>query len=164
MIFNILTKLAWPVRSLARQWRAEDGVQDDAKLKELIELSKNLPSSSIRTVSRAFSHFLNLANAAETHHRIRRVRARERACEDPMDPATPFLNSVDGSIKALLDGGPGKPSATGDEIYQALCSQCVEIVLTAHPTEVGSLHATPQGWGREEGDDPYKFDWDHRGV
>jgi phosphoenolpyruvate carboxylase len=58
--------------------------------------------------------------------------------EYPLQPN----NTTIGVVQRLLSGEPmipGSPlsaKATADEIYDALCSQCLEIVLTAHPTEV----------------------------
>ena len=47
-------------------------------------------------VARAFAHFLNLANIAEQHHRVRRRRAYQR---DP--PAPPQPGSVDETLPRL---------------------------------------------------------------
>jgi len=127
------------LRSLAKDWRGSEG--GDEKLRELIALSSSLDPKSIREVSRAFAHFLALANAAESHHRIRRLRERQLEVEAGSgnsggQPAA--LNSVKGSVQALLAGQGkfGAVAASPEEIFEALSTQCVEIVLTAHPTEV----------------------------
>lgn len=82
-------------------------------------------------VSRAFANFLALANSAEHHHRARRLRM------GLIDTQSPYGISELGSscvtaIKNLKSSG----GVTEREIWDALQSQKVEIVLTAHPTEV----------------------------
>lgn len=81
-------------------------------------------------VSRSFSNFLSLANSAENHHRLRRLR------NDLGKSTSPYGlwskdDSCAGGIQKLKQEGI-QPAA----ITSALLSQKVEIVLTAHPTEV----------------------------
>ena len=76
-------------------------------------------------VARAFSHFLNLANVAEQHHRIRRSR------EYQIQNAQPQSGSLDETFQRLLQEG-----ITGDQLHQAICEQSIELVFTAHPTEI----------------------------
>lgn len=122
------------MRSLAKEWRADGNA---AKFDALVDLSKGLSSETIRETARAFTHFLALANDAETHHRVRRVRARDQSEGGSAGPPKQSsLNSVLGTVQALLKGGGEHPQATPDEIYDALCTQTVDIILTAHPTEV----------------------------
>jgi len=77
-------------------------------------------------IARAFNFFLSIANAAEGHHRIRRLNmaTKEEALPDRYD-------SCGGAVKSLLENGH-----SADDIFDALTSQKVELVLTAHPTEV----------------------------
>jgi phosphoenolpyruvate carboxylase len=77
-------------------------------------------------VARAFTHFLHLANIAEQHHRIRRRRAYQR---DPH--ARPQRGSCEEGFARLLDEG-----LTPERLYEAVCALRIELVLTAHPTEV----------------------------
>src|SRR5919106_2783105 len=76
-------------------------------------------------VARAFSHFLNLANIAEEHHRIRRYR------EYLLQNSQPQSGSLDETFQWLLQQG-----ISGEQLHQSICSQSIELVLTAHPTEI----------------------------
>src|SRR6266540_2051204 len=77
------------------------------------------------TVARAFAHFLSLANIAEQHHRVRRRRDYERTTDAPQ------RGSFQDSFSQLLAAG-----VTPDTLYEQVCSLQVELVLTAHPTEI----------------------------
>lgn len=110
------------VRRLAKQ--ARDG--DDAARAALTTLLEALPDRELLPVARAFTQFLNLANIAEQYHRIRRRRAYEWK-----DVASP----QPGSVRELLD----RLAARGTDpaaIHDAVCALDIELVLTAHPTEV----------------------------
>lgn len=96
---------------------------------ELESLARDLARSPVKLslpLARAFSQFLNLANIAEQHHRVRRRRAYS------MDPkATAQPASCEASFRELIDAG-----VTPDELHRAVGSLRIELVLTAHPTEV----------------------------
>jgi phosphoenolpyruvate carboxylase len=85
-----------------------------------------MPVEEALPVARAFAHFLNLANIAEQHHRVRRRRAYQR---DPR--AAPQPGSVDEVLPRLAAGG-----TSGEALYRAVCALRIELVLTAHPTEI----------------------------
>jgi phosphoenolpyruvate carboxylase len=72
------------------------------------------------TLARAFSHYLNLMGIAETHHRVSKARFVER-----------LSKSCDDTFDKLVQGG-----VPPDQLYQTVCRQVVEIVLTAHPTQI----------------------------
>lgn len=110
------------VRALAKSARA--GKQDD--FDALSALLATLDTGEALTVARAFSHFLNLANIAEQHHRIRRRREHQRPPK-----RAPQLGSCEESLQRLL--GHGIPAGAIDEAVRRLH---IELVLTAHPTEV----------------------------
>ena len=78
------------------------------------------------TVSRAFTHFLAAANAAEKHH-------ARRVLEEFNVTKGAFYDKVDscGGVLAKL-AEEHSPQA----VWDALTNQTVELVLTAHPTEV----------------------------
>ena len=59
------------VRMLSKASRAQ---RQEGKFNELASLLSELPVDSATPLARAFAHFLNLANVAEQHHRIRRRR------------------------------------------------------------------------------------------
>src|SRR5262245_52408005 len=111
------------VRMLSKASRAA-GKQ--GKFNDLASLLSQLPVESATPLARAFSHFLNLANVAEQHHRIRRRRAY---LADPKSPPQP------GSCRETF----ARLVATGtapDDLFEAICNLRLELVLTAHPTEI----------------------------
>jgi len=115
------------LRAKGREWRKgkERAPEFDAMVKEI----EGYDMQKLLTVSRAFTHFLALSNSAENHHRIRRLRARMMETETALSPKE---DSCTGTVRRLIaDNGKSK-----GEVYTALCNQSVEIVLTAHPTEV----------------------------
>jgi phosphoenolpyruvate carboxylase len=109
------------VRALAKASR-----NDDTGFHELAALLAALPVDSAIPLARAFTHFLNLANVAEQHHRIRRRRTylRDRA-------ASPQRGSCDETFSRLVADG-----VTPDRLYDAVRALRIELVLTSHPTEV----------------------------
>lgn len=110
------------VRALAK--RARDG--DAADLEAMEQMLTQLPVESALTVARAFAHFLTLANIAEQHHRIRRRRDYQRNAAAP-----PQRASFADSIRRMLDAG-----VDADAVLAAIGELQVELVLTAHPTEI----------------------------
>jgi len=121
------------LRGLSKQWRTAGAGRNlelveeaDATFAELTQACSTLTNEEILVIARAFNFFLSIANAAEGHHRIRRLNmaTKEEALPDRYD-------SCGGALKALLDQGHSP-----DTIFDALTSQKVELVLTAHPTEV----------------------------
>jgi len=109
------------IRSLAKSARAGDEAAARALEKRLGEL----PDELILPVVRAFSQFLNLANIAEQHHRIRRSRAWVR------DTRTgPLRGSLEEFVKRMDAAGN-----TG-ALHETIANLDIELVLTAHPTEV----------------------------
>ena len=108
------------VRSLAKASR-----NHETDFRELATLLGNLPVESAIPLARAFTHFLNLANVAEQHHRIRRRRAYLR------DASSPQRGSSQETFARLIAGG-----ITPDRLYDAVCTMHIELVLTSHPTEV----------------------------
>jgi phosphoenolpyruvate carboxylase len=110
------------VRALSKSARA-GGDRDFA---ELAGVLASLPVDAAIPLARAFTHFLNLANVAEQHHRIRRRRAYLR---DPA--AAPQRGSCEETFPRLVAAG-----VTPEGLYDAVSSLRIELVLTAHPTEV----------------------------
>jgi phosphoenolpyruvate carboxylase len=109
------------VRNLAKATHA-----GDRPLADLARLLGSLPVDAAIPLARAFTHFLNLANVAEQHHRIRRRRAYQR---DPDSP--PQRGSCEETFTRLIAGG-----VTRAELHDAVCRLRIELVLTSHPTEV----------------------------
>jgi phosphoenolpyruvate carboxylase len=110
---------------------------DPAPLRTMIDRAKTLSASECLGMARCISTALSLVNSAEVQHRLRAIKQHEK--ERQMHPESwlpgPLYHmedSVKGSIHKLLDTRQASP----DEIYNKLCTQTVELVLTAHPTEV----------------------------
>lgn len=105
------------IRKLSKSARA--GNQADREL--LIEEIKNLPNHQLTPVARAFNQFLNLTNIAEQYHTI------SRHCES-------HVNELDaiGSLFAKL----AQNSVSKFDTAQAIRDLNIELVLTAHPTEI----------------------------
>ncbi|MEE4360111.1 MAG: phosphoenolpyruvate carboxylase [Pseudomonadales bacterium] len=106
------------IRSLAKGVRR--GQRDWDGLRRYLA---ELPQASLVDVARAFNQFLNLANIAEQYHLVRRERRNRRE-----DPDADLLR---GAFERLLAGG-----CDGETIASSLGALSVELVLTAHPTEV----------------------------
>jgi len=103
------------------------------ELEKMIQCAERLSAGDIRDVMFTFSIALNLVNAAEVHHRLRRLRLEEiegEVCN--MGPFPLVTDSVHGTIQEILQEKEG----TESDIMEKLCKQKIEIVLTAHPTEV----------------------------
>ncbi len=110
------------VRGLAKGARA--GSADDfAALTGVLE---HMAVEEALPVARAFSQFLTLANIAEQHHRVRRRRVYER---DPDAP--PQIGSCDETLGRLRAAG-----IAADALHEAVTTLHIELVFTAHPTEV----------------------------
>jgi len=109
-------------------------VDDEAPLQRMIQCAKDLTNENALGVMRCFSIALNLVNSAEVHHRMRVLRQYELEADRVSTDGGPLPmteDSMRGTIQTLLDKGHTK-----DEIFDAIMKQKVEIVLTAHPTEV----------------------------
>src|SRR3954468_12533697 len=89
------------------------------------ELAK-LPVDLALPLARAFAQFLNLANIAEQHHRVRRRRAHQA---EPN--GQPQRGSCEDSFTRLIAAG-----IAPDRLHDSVCALQVELVLTAHPTEI----------------------------
>ncbi|MCK9533620.1 MAG: phosphoenolpyruvate carboxylase [Pseudomonas sp.] len=96
---------------------SEDGHQ------QLTDTLDQLPEDELLPVARGFNQFLNLANIADQYHLMRRRRSDEQpAFEDQM------LASV---LERLQVAGHNP-----QDLSQAVADLDIELVLTAHPTEV----------------------------
>lgn len=86
-------------------------------------LISELEPQEVLSVARAFTQFLNLSNIAEQAHG---ARAYGQLIPESEDPAT-----LDSCLARLLQAG-----ATTAQIHDTLRAMNIELVLTAHPTEV----------------------------
>ena len=120
------------VRALAKRGRHASpstplraGADQDG-FEALAEELRTMPVESALPIARSFAQFLNLANVAEQYHRVRRRRAYQR---DPR--ARPQPASVEEALPRLLSSG-----IAADTLHRAVCNLGIELVMTAHPTEI----------------------------
>ena len=118
---DALFEMVERVRALSKSGRA-GRIEDFERLGEIL---RSRPTEEALPVARAFAHFLNLANIAEQHHRIRRRRDYERA------DSAPQPGSCDETFARLIASGISK-----DQLFEAVSTMRIELVITAHPTEV----------------------------
>lgn len=113
---------------------------DESSLTKMKQIAKDLSPASVRDTLRVFSLALNLVNAAEVNHRLRIVLKRdleEIRKTSVVGPLPVVDDGVHGTIEVTLgQNGDSTNTATKEQIFQQLISQKVELVLTAHPTEV----------------------------
>ncbi|WP_106477050.1 phosphoenolpyruvate carboxylase [Phytohalomonas tamaricis] len=107
------------IRAYAKRGRQGD----KTGRQELIEYLGKLPDDDLLPVTRAFNQFLNLANIAEQHY-----RGRFHRVEDYRPGSQPELEEL---ITRVQESGVD-PSA----LFETFVNMRVELVLTAHPTEV----------------------------
>jgi Phosphoenolpyruvate carboxylase len=116
-------------------------------LNKMIKRASQLSTDDAIGVIRTFSVMLNLANSAEVHHRTRVTKQfhllSSSTTEEPsstsynstaveVGPLPKLDDSMSGTLDALLKSG----QYTSKQIYDQLVRQKVEIVITAHPTQV----------------------------
>ncbi|KAI8477117.1 MAG: phosphoenolpyruvate carboxylase-domain-containing protein [Monoraphidium minutum] len=80
----------------------------------------NMGLDEAMPLTRALGHYLNLTGIAELHHRVRRARTQGK------NP-----RSCDETFERLITEGMDP-----EDLFNEITSQTVEIVLTAHPTQV----------------------------
>ncbi|KAF0898975.1 hypothetical protein E2562_012669 [Oryza meyeriana var. granulata] len=98
------------------------GMEDTAAVveKQLGAELAAMPLEDSLCLARAFSHHLNLMSIADTYHRVRKAHNfsdLSKSCDDTFDK--------------LIQSG-----VRPEELYDTVCKQEVEIVLTAHPTQI----------------------------
>ena len=114
------------VRAIAKARRSLEAIEPSAGFDALAAELGGIPVDAAVPVARAFAHFLNLANIAEQHHRIRRRRAYERNPHARPQPA-----SIEETLPRLLAAG-----LSPEALYRSVCDLRIELVVTAHPTEI----------------------------
>jgi phosphoenolpyruvate carboxylase len=112
------------VRALAKRTRHTGS--DSNGFETLANELRAMPVDAALPIARSFAHFLNLANVAEQHHRVRRRRAYQR---DPR--ARPQPASIEEALPRLHSSG-----ISADALHRAVCGLGIELVMTAHPTEI----------------------------
>lgn len=110
-----------------------DNPDDNGPLYTMIERAQSLTAEECLGMNRYICTALSLVNSAEVQHRLRAIREHERENKRQIPgPLYHMEDSMKGTIQQLLD----TDGASKEEIFQQLCKQKVEFVLTAHPTEV----------------------------
>ncbi len=110
------------IRALAKEWRATGST---SVFETLAELCEGLDVDAALPILKAFTTYFHLVNLAEEHHRVRVLRARERAAD-----ARPLRDSIAEAVQALRVRG-----VTPEEMQSLLDRLSIELVFTAHPTE-----------------------------
>ncbi|KAA8997279.1 phosphoenolpyruvate carboxylase [Affinibrenneria salicis] len=113
---NILERVE-TIRKLSKSSRAGN----DTHRKKLLNTLQNLSNDELLPVARAFSQFLNLTNTAEQYHSI---SPRGEAARNPEGLSTVLRRLKEN--KKLSEA----------EIRSAVETLSIELVLTAHPTEI----------------------------
>jgi len=106
---------------------------DESSLEKMKQLSRDISPQQALAVLRVFSLALNLVNSAEVNHKMRIMRRKDdRNREGGSGPLPLVDDGMRGTIDICLSSG----DATKEQLYDQLVKQKVELVLTAHPTEV----------------------------
>ena len=105
------------IRHYAKQARQANDPQDQ----QLKQLLASLTDDEILPVARAFAQFLNLANLAEQHHTISKAGASAIEKPEPLLELLQLLKTKQVDV---------------EKTRQAVADLSIELVLTAHPTEV----------------------------
>ena len=100
------------IRSLCKQIAKSD----DKDYSPLLSMLKKLDDAEILPVARAFNQFLNLANIADSEY------------------ASSAQAEVDSELPSLLEEFANTSSK--DEVWETINNLSIDLVLTAHPTEV----------------------------
>ena len=110
------------IRRLSKSARGGDEPGSDGSAhEELLAVLRKLDNEQLVPVARAFSQFLNLANIADQHHTVSRQ----------MEPLFSASHNLTGNFTALLEEG-----VAAEAIVAAVNQLSIELVLTAHPTEI----------------------------
>ena len=112
---DILDKVE-SIRKLSKSSRAGDEIQRQ----KLLTTLQNLSNDELLPVARAFNQFLNLTNVAEQYHSI---SPHGEAASNPVALKKLFSRLKDENF-------------TDKDIHKAVDALSIELVLTAHPTEI----------------------------
>ncbi|HEY5654173.1 MAG TPA: phosphoenolpyruvate carboxylase [Pontiella sp.] len=115
-----LYELVEEIRALSKASRVDSTA--DTKLRSLI---RGLKDEDTLILARAFGHFLNMANIAENYHTM---RSHRNYAEEALTDQHSMLEEL---LLKLVDQGIAK-----EDIWKTISTMEIELVLTAHPTEV----------------------------
>jgi phosphoenolpyruvate carboxylase len=117
------------IRALTRALRDEPDPGNVARLEaELTAIVGSLDATATIGVIRCFAIYFQLVNAAEQHHRVRRRRARDVVREEEHRAQPESLAAALGEIAAR--------GVARERLQGVLDRMSVELVATAHPTEI----------------------------
>ncbi|HRP70854.1 MAG TPA: phosphoenolpyruvate carboxylase, partial [Turneriella sp.] len=100
---------------LSRAYREKHSEQE---FQELIRLIEKTPLVDAEKLTRALTVYLTLVNIAEEHHKVRLTRQENEG-------------AMAKTFAALLNA-----DIPQDKLYDTVCNLRIELVLTAHPTEI----------------------------
>tara|TARA_R110002167_G_scaffold219558_1_gene424205 strand:- start:21 stop:545 length:525 start_codon:yes stop_codon:yes gene_type:complete len=104
------------IRGLSKQTRSKNRIASLEKMDDISDILKGLTPAQSIIVARAFGHFLNLVNIAETVH------------EPDVLASSQEVIDVFEKIR--------QSNKSNQEIQKAIENLEIDLVLTAHPTEV----------------------------
>lgn len=115
-----LFELEESIRALAKERRKKG--RRGAAAKRMREVVEALDAQTAERVARAFTHYFQLVNLAEQHHRARRARDYARSGE-------PQPGSLSHELARIVE------RAEGTDLEALLAKTRIELVFTAHPSE-----------------------------
>ena len=119
-------QLVESTRRLSRDFRQQlTDHQENLRLRDLLA---SLDCDQLRTIIRAFTVFLDLANLAEDRQRVRILRQRKREATAP--GGKKVGESIDSAIDELQ-----QRNVSASQVQKLLDKVNLELVFTAHPTE-----------------------------
>ncbi|MGH7890043.1 MAG: phosphoenolpyruvate carboxylase, partial [Thermodesulfobacteriota bacterium] len=119
-IFDIVEKMRFLTKEMRRSY-----VRDLKE--ELVSTIRSSTHEELYKVTRAFTIYFKLVNIAEQYHRIRR-RREYRFISDITDTEEGSIETLFGQLREL--------GVNFDSLNELLKRTSIELVLTAHPTEV----------------------------
>uniref|UniRef100_A0A0E0LU94 phosphoenolpyruvate carboxylase n=1 Tax=Oryza punctata TaxID=4537 RepID=A0A0E0LU94_ORYPU len=108
-----------------------EGKHDSQKLDELGNMLTSLDPGDSIVMAKAFSHMLNLANLAEEVQIAYRRRIKLKKGDFADENSALTESDIEETFKRLVVDLKKSPA----EVFDALKSQTVDLVLTAHPTQ-----------------------------
>ena len=100
------------------------------KLDELGKMLTSLDPGDSIVIAKSFSHMLNLANLAEEVQIAYRRRIKLKKGDFADENSAITESDIEETLKRLVD-----LKKSPAEVFDALKSQTVDLVLTAHPTQ-----------------------------
>jgi len=113
------------IRMAAKNRRADEGDITRAADRSLADEVAAIPSETARAVASAFALYFDLVNLAEDAQRVRALRQEEAG-----NALEPVEDSIAEAVSILHARG-----VTEQQMTALLEELCIELVLTAHPTE-----------------------------